>query len=72
VLGDSRAGPWDIATARPFEGDPKLFAASLVQRRDDAWAFVGFRNQEPEGILSFEILDPIPVALRDGEVRRLG
>jgi hypothetical protein len=27
------------------------------------------RNQEPEGILSSEILDPIPVALRGGELR---
>jgi beta-fructofuranosidase len=69
VLGDSPNGPWDIAAARPFEGDPKLFAAPLVQRRDGRWAFVGFRNQEPEGILSFEILDPIPVALGSGELR---
>jgi hypothetical protein len=30
---------------------------------------VGIRNQEPEGILSFELLDPIPVALRDGVLR---
>ena len=28
-----------------------------------SWAFVGFLNQEPEGILSFEIVDPIPVEL---------
>ena len=69
VLGASPTGPWDIAAARPFEGDPKLFAAPLVQQRDGTWALVGFRNQEPEGILSFEILDPIPVALVDGELR---
>jgi beta-fructofuranosidase len=66
VVGDSPLGPWDIAAARPFEAEPTLFAAPLVQQRDGTWAFVGFRNQEPEGILSFEILDPIPVALRDG------
>jgi beta-fructofuranosidase len=71
VLGDSPAGPWEIAAARPFEGEPKLFAASLVKQRNGVWAFVGFRNQEPEGILSFELLDPIPVALRDGELRRV-
>jgi hypothetical protein len=35
------------------------------------WAFVGFINQEPEGILSFEILDPIPVGLRDGALQGL-
>jgi Glycosyl hydrolases family 32 N-terminal domain len=70
VLGDSLTGPWDIASARPFEEEPKLFAAPLVRQRDGTWAFVGFRNQEPEGIISFELLDPIPVALRDGVLRR--
>lgn len=71
VLGGSPTGPWNIADARPFEGEPKLFAAPLVQQRDGTWAFVGFRNQEPEGILSFEILDPIAVTLRDGRLQRL-
>jgi beta-fructofuranosidase len=71
VLGESVLGPWDIAGARPFEADPKLFAAPLVQARDGSWAFVGFRNQEPEGILSFEIMDPIRVGLRDGALRAL-
>ncbi len=70
VLGDSPTGPWDIAAARPFEGDPKLFAAQLVQQRDGRWALIGFRNEEPEGTLSFEILDPIPVRLRRGELQR--
>ena len=70
VLGDSVHGPWDIASARPFTAEPKLFAAPLVQQRDGTWAFVGFRNQEPEGILSFDILDPIPVTVRDGELCR--
>ena len=27
---------------------------------------IGFRNQEPEGILSFEIIDPVPVHVVDG------
>jgi beta-fructofuranosidase len=71
VLGDHPLGPWDIDAARPFEAAPKLFAAPLVQRRDGTWAFVGFLNQEPEGILSFEILDPIPVGLRDGALQGL-
>jgi beta-fructofuranosidase len=71
VVGESPTGPWKIADARPFEDEPKLFAAPLVQQRDGTWAFVGFRNQEPEGILSFEILDPIAVTLRSGELRRL-
>ena len=72
VLGDAPTGPWDIAAARPFTGEDKLFAAPLVQQRDGTWAFVGFRNTEPEGGLTFEILDPIPVVLRDGELRREG
>ena len=66
VLGDSPLGPWDIATARPFTADPALFAAPLVQRRDGSWALIGFRNLEPQGIDAFEIIDPIPVAIRDG------
>jgi beta-fructofuranosidase len=72
LVGDDPLGPWDVASARPFRDEPKLFGAPLVQRRDGGWAFVGFRQQEAEGILSFDILDPIPVALRDGELRREG
>jgi beta-fructofuranosidase len=69
VLGDSPLGPWDIGAARPFEAEPDLFAAPLVQQRDGAWAFVGFRNLEPKGIHSFELLDPIPLVLEDGVLR---
>ncbi len=71
VLGDHPLGRWDIDSAQPFEAAPKLFAAPLVQQRDGTWAFVGFLNQEPEGILSFEILDPIPVGIRDGALQAL-
>jgi beta-fructofuranosidase len=70
VLGDSPLGPWDVASAKPFEDEPKLFAAPLVQRRDGTWCFIGFLNQEPEGILSFEIVDPIGVELKEGTLRR--
>ena len=41
--------------------DPKLFAAPLVQTRDGQWVFVGFRNTEPEGVLNFHIIDPLPL-----------
>ncbi len=68
VVGPSVTGPWDIGTAQPFRAEPALFAAPLVQQRDGSWALVGFRNLEPEGIFSFEILDPIPVELRDGRL----
>lgn len=69
VVADAPTGPWDIASASPFDDEPKLFGAPLVQQRDTTWAFVGFRNQEAEGILSFEILDPIPVRLKAGVLR---
>jgi beta-fructofuranosidase len=69
VPGSSALGPWDIAAARPFTGDPHLFAAPLVQRRDGSWAFIGFHHREPEGIHAFEIRDPLPVVLRDGQLR---
>lgn len=63
VAGDSALGPWDISLARPFTAEPDLFAAPLVQLRDGSWVFVGFRNTEPSGLLSFEIIDPIPVVV---------
>jgi len=66
VPGDGPLGPWDISRARPFVAEPDLFAAPLVQRRDGSWALVGFRNLEPKGTLSFDILDPVPVHLEDG------
>jgi beta-fructofuranosidase len=70
VLGDSPLGPFDLTTAKPFEDEPKLFAAPLIRRRDGSWCFGGFLNQEPEGILSFAIVDPIPVTLAGGTLRR--
>jgi beta-fructofuranosidase len=70
VLGDSLTGPWDLTQALPFEDEPKLFAAPLVEDRDGRWVFLGFLNQEREGIHSFEIVDPIPVELRDGRLQR--
>jgi beta-fructofuranosidase len=69
VLGESVTGPWDLTRARPFTDEPKLFAAPLVRQRDGTWAFLGFRNQEPEGVLSFELLDPIPLVLERGVLR---
>ena len=65
MLGESPLGPWDIAAARPFEDEPDLFAAPLVQRRDGSWALLGFL----EGA-AFEIVDPIPVELTGGTLRR--
>jgi beta-fructofuranosidase len=71
VLGDSLTGPWDVSEARPFESEPQLSAAPLVQRRDSGWAFLGFRSTELSGAPSLEIVDPISVTLRGGELRPL-
>jgi beta-fructofuranosidase len=64
LTGESLLGPWDVTKAVPFAAEPQLSAAPLVQQRDGSWAFVGFRNLEPEGILSFEIIDPVPVRVQ--------
>jgi beta-fructofuranosidase len=69
LTGRTQTGPWDITQAQPFRAEPDLFAAPLVQQRDGTWALVGFRNQEPQGILSFDILDPIPVQIVDGAIQ---
>ena len=66
VLGPSSTGRWDIAAARPFMAEPKLFAAPLVRDRAGQWVLLGFRNQEADGIHSFDLIDPIPVEVRDG------
>ena len=66
VLGACPTGPWDITAAVPFAAEPALFAAPLVQRRDRSWALIGFRNLESEGGDAFDLLDPVPVEIRDG------
>jgi beta-fructofuranosidase len=68
VAGDSLTGPWDVDRAKPFKGEPTLSAAPLVQRRDRSWALLGFRNLEPGTAAELEVVDPIPVALKDGEL----
>jgi beta-fructofuranosidase len=71
VPGDAGlVGPWDIDAAVPFEAEPALFAAPLVQRRDGSWVYVGFRNTEPEGTYAFDIIDPVPVVIRGAGLGR--
>jgi beta-fructofuranosidase len=65
VPGEDLLGPWDIDLATPFVPEPTLFAAQLVRDREGGTVLLGFRNREPEGVWSFELLDPIPVR-RDG------
>ena len=68
VAGRSPAGPWDLDDARPFRSEPTLTAAPVVRRRDGSWALLGFRNLEPDGAARLEVVDPIPVELREGEL----
>ncbi|MGV1004718.1 MAG: glycosyl hydrolase [Candidatus Nanopelagicales bacterium] len=63
IPGASLIGPWDIAQARPFTAEPDLFAAPLVADPSGQSVLVGFVNLEPKGLLSFDIIDPIPVRL---------
>ncbi len=72
VTADSPLGPWDIGAARPFEAEPSLYAAPLVQRRDGSWALLGFRNTEAQGAVALEIVDPIPVRLDGGRLVAAG
>jgi beta-fructofuranosidase len=72
VVGDSLTGPWDIDRAVPFRAEPTLFAAPLVQDRAGVWNLVGFRNLDPDGATPFEIMDPIPVEIRDGGLAAIG
>jgi beta-fructofuranosidase len=69
VIGDALTGPWKMENARPFTAEPTLSAAPLIQRRDASWVFLGFRNRERDGIDSFEILNPIPVTVRGGDLQ---
>ncbi|MGN6742504.1 MAG: glycosyl hydrolase [Amnibacterium sp.] len=68
LTADSPLGPWDLDAARPFEAEPALFAAPLVQRRDGSWVLLGFRNGEADGRVALEIVDPVPVRLEDGRL----
>jgi beta-fructofuranosidase len=65
VLGESALGPWDLTQAKPFEDEPNLFAAQLVQRRDGSWVLLGFLDGG-----ALEVVDPIPVTLKEGTLRR--
>jgi beta-fructofuranosidase len=66
VAGETLTGPWELGDARPFRGEPMLCAAPLVQRRDGSWALLGFQNLDPEAQL--EVVDPIPIEFRCGEL----
>jgi beta-fructofuranosidase len=66
VIGDALTGPWDISRAEPFRAEPHLSAAPLVTDPAGGLALIGFRNTEREGLLQFDITDPISVAVRDG------
>jgi beta-fructofuranosidase len=55
VEGPSAIGPFDVARARPYEPEPRLFAAPLVRDRAGRWVFIGFLDPV------LEIIDPVPL-----------
>jgi beta-fructofuranosidase len=61
MTADHPLGPWDLATAQPFEAEPDLFAAPLVRNRRGDWVFLGFLNLERAGLDLLHVLDPIPL-----------
>ena len=63
-------GPFDLHAARPFDDDPRLFAAPLIEREPGAPVLLGFRHGDPERGGELAIVDPIPVTWRDGGLRR--
>lgn len=70
LTSQALTGPWQIDQAQPFRAEPALFAAPLVQARNGRWQLLGFRNLEAEGVLAFDIIDPVPVELHNGALRR--
>ncbi len=70
VVGESMLGPFDLGAARPFRDDRWLYAAPLIDRRERAPVLLGFRHGHPERGGELAVVDPIPIAWRDGELRR--
>lgn len=71
VSGPALTGPFDLARARPFQDEPRLFAAPLIQRASGTWTFLGFRRRDPEDGDELAIVDPIDVTLRHSGLRRV-
>ncbi len=68
VVADSPLGPWDVRAAEPFLAEPRLFAGPLVHRRDGRAVLLGFRHLEEDGVDPLEVVDPVPVGVREGRL----
>jgi beta-fructofuranosidase len=69
LSADSPLGPWDLEQARPFEAEPLLYAAPLVQDRSGGWNLLGFRNEPTTDGACLHVVDPIAVELVDGYLK---
>lgn len=59
AAGPTVLGPWDVASARPFDY-PSLYAPRLVSDVNGAWSLIGFID-EVSGSFVGELTDPIAV-----------
>jgi beta-fructofuranosidase len=64
ATGPTVTGPWDVASARPFN-HPSLYAPRLVNDLNGSWALIGFVDQV-DGTFVGELTDPIAVRYSSG------
>ena len=65
LRADNLLGPYRLSTPRFLAGDAhgSWYAGKLVQAPGGGWAFMAFRNVDPDGYFYGELIDPIPVAV---------
>ena len=65
LTADSLTGPYTYDTERVLFGDAygSLYSGKLIQRPDDSWCFVAFRNFEWNGEFIGDIIDPLTVTI---------
>jgi beta-fructofuranosidase len=66
IATDSLERGWAVDDAVAF-AHPSLYSGRLVRDVDGEWSLIGFRNIE-RGRFYGEILDPVPVAWKDGRL----
>lgn len=65
---DSVLGPYDIAAAKLIS-PPGLYVGRLLQQRDTGeWKFLAFVNAGDDGCFGGWIIDPLPVAVVEGDL----
>ncbi|MFT4294049.1 MAG: family 43 glycosylhydrolase [Micropruina sp.] len=60
-------GPYDIAGAQLL-ADRRHYVGRIVTDRSGAQVFLAFRHDGPDGDFLGGIIDPVPIAVRDGRV----